>query len=148
MVMMEHLGTATDWEVFASDISRASLDQAISGVYPMARLDGLPRPYLERYCRRGVGPRAGTLRIAPALRDRLRFALVNLNAPLTGVGEFDVVFLRNVLIYFDAATKRAVVDRLVRQIRPGGWLFVGLSETLKNVSPELRLEQPAVYRRL
>lgn len=148
MVMMERLGQAAHWEVLASDISRSVLAQAKSGIYPMARLDSLPPEYLARYCRRGVDSKAGTLRIAPSLRSRVHFAQINLNAPITAIGEFEVIFLRNVLIYFDAPTKQAVVDRLLAQLRPGGWLFVGHSETLNDLSSHLRLEGPAVYRKL
>lgn len=148
MVLMDRLGKSATWEILASDISRSVLAQAKSGIYPTARLDGLPREYLARYCLRGVDSKAGTIRIAPPLRSHVHFAQINLNAPLTAVGEFEVIFLRNVLIYFDAATKRAVVDRLLQQLRPGGWLFVGHSETLSDFNSQLRLECPAVYRKL
>ena len=78
----------------------------------------------------------------------MRFAQVNLNGNLAGVGDFDVVFLRNVLIYFDLPTKRRIVERIVRQMRPGGWLFIGHSESLNGLDLGLRQERPTIYRRM
>ncbi|SEF66025.1 CheR family methyltransferase [Thauera chlorobenzoica] len=147
MVLMDRLGEQPPWEVFGSDISREVVDKARTGIYAMNRIDGIPRDYLGRFCLRGIGSRAGTLQVMPTLRQRVRFAQVNLNEPLAGVGEFDVVFLRNVLIYFDLPTKQQIVARIARQLRPGGWLFVGHSESLNGVSTALRQERPTVYRR-
>jgi chemotaxis protein methyltransferase CheR len=82
-----------------------------------------------------------------ALRGRVRFSQVNLNAPLPQVGMFDVIFLRNVLIYFQIDVKQRVVSRLVRQLKPGGWFIVGHSESLNGVCDGLRPVMPTVYRR-
>ena len=73
---------------------------------------------------------------------------MNLNDSLSAVGEFDVIFLRNVLIYFDAPSKQQIVARVVRQLRPGGWLFTGHSESLSGVRADLRQERPSIYRRV
>jgi chemotaxis protein methyltransferase CheR len=146
MVLMDRLGAQSPWQIFASDISAEVLDKARTGIYAMNRIDGIPADHLRRYCLRGVGSRAGTLRIAPALRERVRFAQVNLNAALTAHGLFDVIFLRNVMIYFDLATKRQIVERLARQLKPHGRLFVGHSESLNGVTTLLRQERPTIYR--
>lgn len=143
MVLADRLGMDAAWEVLGSDISREVLDKARAGVYATTRIDGIPPDYLRRFCKRGEG----TLEIDAALRRRLRFAQVNLNENLNGVGEFDVVFLRNVLIYFDLPTKRRIVERIVRQLRPGGWLFIGHSESLNGLDLDLRAERPTIYRR-
>jgi chemotaxis protein methyltransferase CheR len=66
--------------------------------------------------------------VRPKLRERVRFGQLNLTKPFSGLGPFDVVFLRNVLIYFDAETKRRVVDRVVATLRPGGLFFLGTAE--------------------
>ena len=68
------------------------------------------------------------VQIHPRLRERVRFGQLNLCQPIEALGPFDVVFLRNVLIYFDAATKREVVDRVLTQLRPGGLFFIGTAE--------------------
>ena len=148
MVLMDRLGEASPWEVFGSDLSREVLVRARSGVYPGDRIDGIPPDYLRRFCRRGAGSTGATLEVEPALRQRVRFAQVNLNDSLSAVGEFDVIFLRNVLIYFDAPSKQQIVARVVRQLRPGGWLFTGHSESLSGVRADLRQERPSIYRRV
>lgn len=147
MVLADRVGADAHWEVFASDISREVVEKARAGVYAMNRIDGIPPDYLRRFCLRGVGSREGTLQVDPALRRRVRFDQVNLNEALVGVGEFDVVFLRNVLIYFDLPTKRRIVERVARQLRPGGWLFIGHSESLNGLDLALRQERPTIYRR-
>jgi len=147
MVLMDKLGDSVPWEIVATDISREVLERARQGIYATERIDGIPPGYLRRYCLKGVGRRAGTLRIAPEVRRRVRFAELNLAGSLAAVGDFDVVFLRNVLIYFDIAMKRDIVGRVARQIRRGGWLFIGHSESLNGISTALRQERPTVYRR-
>jgi chemotaxis protein methyltransferase CheR len=147
MVVMDKLGASAAWEVVGSDISEAVLAQAQRGIYGMERLHGLPKDYLRRFCLRGVGDKAGTLLVEPGLRSRVRFARANLKADLKGLGEFDVIFLRNVLIYFDPTTKRNVVRRVLQQLKPGGWLFIGHSESLNGLDAPVRPMQPAIYRR-
>lgn len=147
MVLMDKLGPNVPWEVFASDISHDVLAKARAAVYSTSRIEGLSTEYLQRYCLRGVGSRAGTLCVAPEIRQRVQFAPVNLNASLAAVGDFDVVFLRNVLIYFNPHTKEQIVNRIIQQIRPQGWLFIGHSESLSGLSTPLRQERPTIYRR-
>lgn len=147
MVLMDRLGSSAGWEVFASDISREVLDKARNGVYAMSRTDGIPREYLRRYCLRGIGRREGTLRVDETIRKRVRFAPVNLNESLAKAGQFDVVFLRNVLIYFDLEAKQKIVERILGQLKPRGWLIVGHSESLNGVSGALSPEHPTIYRR-
>jgi len=94
-----------------------------------------------------AGARAGTLRIKDEVIGHVRFAQINLNRPLPDIGTFDVIFLRNVLIYFDTPTRQQVVERLVQRLKPKGWLFIGHSENLGNVTTSLRQCQPSIYRR-
>ncbi len=147
MVMMDHLGNDCPWEILATDISREVLARARQGIYGTERIDGVPREYLRRYFLHGIGSRAGTLRVAPEIRARVQFSEMNLNESLTSVGEFDVIFLRNVLIYFDPATKSEIVARVVGQIRRKGWLFIGHSESLNGITTAVRQERPTVYRK-
>jgi len=147
MVLMDRLGEDSPWQVFASDISLEVLARARQGIYGMERIQGIPPDYLKRFCLRGVGHSAGTLRIDSALRQRVEFAPVNLNQPLTGLGEFDLVLLRNVLIYFDGETKAQIVRRVVSQLKPRGWLIVGHSESLNGIESSVHLERPTIYRR-
>jgi chemotaxis protein methyltransferase CheR len=146
MMLDEMLGSEP-WEIVASDISTQILDKARNGLYPAARIPEIPKAYLNRYCLKGVGEHDGTMLIEPALRDRVSFVLHNLTEIPAKLGEFDVIFLRNVMIYFDQDTKRKVVARLLPLLRPGGYFLVGHSESLNGVTEEVRLVMPAVYRK-
>lgn len=146
MVLDELLGKEP-WEVVASDISSRILDKARSGLFPMERVPEIPKPYLSRYCLKGVDEHDGSLLIEKSLRERVRFISHNLTQPAPRLELFDVIFLRNVMIYFDQETKRQVVSRLLPLLRPGGHFLVGHSESLNGVTDALRLVMPAVYRK-
>jgi len=146
MVLDELMGKEP-WEVLASDISTRVLDKARSGLFPIERLPEIPKPYLSRYCLKGIAEQDGTLLIEKSLRDRVRFILHNLIQQPPRAELFDVIFLRNVMIYFDPDTKRQVVSHLIPLLRPGGYFFVGHSESLNGITNELRLVVPAVYRK-
>lgn len=146
MVLADSLGDAA-WEIFASDISSRVLERARGGQYALEQAEKVPRHYLNRYCMKGVGTQDGTFIVARSLRDRIKFAQVNLNQALPNVGEFDIIFLRNVMIYFDTETKRQVVQRLGTQLRKGGHFIVGHSESLNGVSYEFVAVRPSIYRK-
>ena len=105
------------------------------------------RAMLRTHCLKGVGSQDGQLLIDPALRRRVQLAQINLNEPLPEVGEFDVIFLRNVMIYFQAETKRQVVARLLAKLRPGGIFIVGHSESLNGLVQGLENPAPSIYRK-
>lgn len=146
MLLDELLGNEP-WEVVASDISTHVLEKARNGLYPAERIPEIPKHYLSRYCLKGVGEHDGTLLIEQSLRDRVRFMQHNLTETPAKLGEFDVIFLRNVMIYFDQETKRQVVSRLFPLLRSGGYFLVGHSESLNGVNEDVKLIVPAVYRK-
>ncbi len=146
MVLAEHLGGAS-WEIVASDVSTRVLERARVGHYPIERAKGIPPDYLAAYCLKGVGRQEGTLLIERKLRERVAFRQVNLMDVPADLGTFDIVFLRNVLIYFDLETKRRVVERVAARIKPGGHLLVGHSESLNGFADAIVAEAPAIYRR-
>ncbi|WP_310448357.1 protein-glutamate O-methyltransferase CheR [Thiobacillus sp.] len=146
MLLADRLGDAP-WDVFGSDISTQVLDKARRGLYPMERARGIPPSLLRAHCLKGVGSQDGQLLIDPALRRRVQLAQINLNEPLPEVGEFDVIFLRNVMIYFQAETKRQVVTRLLAKLRPGGIFIVGHSESLNGLAQGLETLAPSIYRK-
>lgn len=146
MVLAEALGDAP-WEVIGSDISTRVLERARSGHYSMQRMPEIPRSYLTRYCLKGVGSQDGTLLIARELRERVRFMQVNLIENLPKLGEFDVIFLRNVMIYFDQETKARVVSRLLPLLRDDGYFFISHSESLNGIVDSLKPIAPAIYRK-
>ena len=136
------------WEVFASDLSSRALEQARAGHYSLARAKNIPLQLLQAYCLKGIGTQAGTFLVAPQLHSRVQCAQINLVNALPPIGEFEFIFLRNVMIYFDVPTKRQVVARVLRQLRPGGYLIVGHAESLSGVTDGLKTVMPSIYRKL
>jgi chemotaxis protein methyltransferase CheR len=151
MVLGDHFGDVArgdgPWEVLASDISTRMLEKGRIGHYPMCRAEGISHEHRIRYCLKGVGAQENTLLMDEKLRGRVNFMQVNLNQPLPGLGAFDVIFLRNVMIYFDLQTKRQIVGRVLPLLRPGGHLLVGHSESLNGVVDELHALAPSIYRK-
>lgn len=139
--------TTMPWEVLASDISTHVLTIARAGHYPIARAQHIAQPQLAKYCLKGTGRQEGTFLIDQRLRSKINFAKINLNETLPSVGDFDVIFLRNVMIYFDQDTKQKVVARLLPKLKSGGYFIVGHSESLNGVSNALELISPSIYRK-
>ncbi|HSI96473.1 MAG: protein-glutamate O-methyltransferase CheR [Methylophilaceae bacterium] len=135
------------WEIVASDLSTQVLEKARRGLYSMQCAEDIPRHYLTRFCLKGIGSQQGNFMISRELRSRVRFTQVNLNAALPDMGEFEVIFLRNVMIYFDNNTKREVVHRMLPLLKPGGHLLIGHSESLNGVTDAYKLVMPSVYRK-
>ncbi len=146
MVLAERLGQRP-WESVGSDLSTKVLDKARRGLYPLERAEKIPKPYLRSYCLKGTGAQEGNFLIDPVLRKRVRFQQANLMEPLPKLGLFDVIFLRNVLIYFDPPTKKRVVNNLLPYMKPGGYFFSGHSESLTGLVEGLQAIQPAIYRK-
>lgn len=146
MVLADCMGVNGPWSILGTDISTQVLAQAQSGHYPMEKTRGLPPEYLRKYCLKGVRQHEGTFLVAPELRRHTRFKQVNLNHALPDVGKFHVIFLRNVMIYFDSHTKRQVVERLTQKLHPGGYFIVGHSESLNGLTERLRSIKPTIYR--
>ncbi len=137
-----------DWSSLGTDISDRVLRSATQGIYPNERLRNVSPERLKRHCLRGEGDSEGLSQIHPTLRERVRFGQLNLCAPFDGIGPFDVVFLRNVLIYFDAPTKAAVVDRVLTQLRPGGLFFIGMAEGRVPCTTRLQPLSPGAFRKV
>lgn len=145
MVLADQLGL-DDWQLVASDICGRALSQASRGLYRLERLELLPVDYLKRYCRRGTGAYQGMMMVDRELRERVRFEQHNLLHSWPEAGGFDVIFLRNVLIYFDQPTRQRVIDNLCAALRPGGWLITGHCESLAGIRLPLQQLAPSVYR--
>jgi chemotaxis protein methyltransferase CheR len=136
------------WDVTGSDISMRVLQQARSGHYSDERTKHIPAAYLKRFCLKGIDAQQGTLLIERNLRSRVQFMQVNLNMNLPQLGMFDVIFLRNVMIYFDGNTKRQVVARVLSRLKPGGHFYIGHSETLNDITDAVQSVAPSIYRKL
>ena len=136
-----------DWQILATDISDRVLRSAVEAVYPADRLRHVTPERLQRHCLRGDGPSEGLVQVRPELRQRVKFGQLNLCQPIEALGPFDVVLLRNVLIYFDTRTKQQVVDRVLEQLRPGGLFLIGTAEGRVQSSVALKPLAPGVFRK-
>jgi chemotaxis protein methyltransferase CheR len=146
MVLAESMGS-TPWEVVGTDISTRMVHDARRALYAMDRARHVPDDFLRKYCRKGIDQYTGKLLIDRSLRNRVRFVHANLNAPLPEIGRFDVIFLRNVMIYFNNETKQQVVNRVASLLKPDGYFLVGHSESLNDVTQAVRSVAPAIYRK-
>ena len=144
MVLDECLAS-TPWEVLGTDISSQVLQGALRGLYPLERARQMPQACMRKYCLRGTGDYAGSLLIQRELRSRVKFQQVNLNTTLPELGLFDMIFLRNVMIYFNDDTKRQVLARVLSTLKRGGHLCVGHSESITNLASGVESVAPAIY---
>jgi chemotaxis protein methyltransferase CheR len=135
------------WSILGTDISDRVLRSARQAVYPQDRLRFVSPQRLKRYCLRGEAESEGLVQIQERITERVQFGQLNLCQPIEPLGPFDVVFLRNVLIYFDQDTKRAVVDRVLARLRPGGLFFIGTAECRVLCDTPLQPLAPGVFRK-
>lgn len=148
MTAQENLGTSGSYEIVNSDIDTKVLATAQRGVYKADGSKGLSPERMQRFFMRGKGSNEGFMRVKPELQKNLSFQTVNLIQDLPFREPFDVVFCRNVMIYFDAATQRAVLERIHRVMKPGGMLFVGHAENFSDARNLFALRGKTVYERL
>lgn len=146
-MVLRHVLGITGWSLVASDVSRSVVTRAARGLYKMDRIAGIPQEYLKAYCLKGQREYEGMLLVEKSLRELVEFRLVNLLEIPSDLQDLDVVFLRNVIIYFDAPTKERVLRSVCQRIRPDGWLLLGHSESLAGMELPLRQIRPSVYRR-
>jgi chemotaxis protein methyltransferase CheR len=137
----------TPWEILGTDISTRVLAGARRALYSMERGRHIPPDYLRRYCRKGTGTYDGMFLVDPNLRSKVMFRHLNLNQDLPQLGQFDMVFLRNVMIYFSNETKREVVARVISAIKPGGYFCIGHSESLNEVSTAVNMVSNSIYQK-
>ena len=148
MTALESLGSASGFRLSASDIDSKVLATAARGVYRIDSIKGLGQERLQRFFLRGKGANAGFVRVRPELQAPIDFLSVNLIRDDWPFREpFDFVFCRNVMIYFDAATQRAVLERIHRVMKPGSMLFVGHSENFNESRDLFVLRGKTVYER-
>jgi chemotaxis protein methyltransferase CheR len=149
MTVVEALGTSAPVKIICSDIDTHVLATAKRGVYA-ADARGLSPERLSRHCLRGTGSNTGFIRMKPELTRLVEFRPFNLmNPSWTNLGEaFDIIFCRNVMIYFDGPTQRKVLAQMHAALKPGGLLYVGHSENFTEARELFRLRGKTVYERL
>lgn len=148
MLLAEHLGIDGNWRVLGTDISSVILSDARKGVYDEHRVRLVPKSYRYKYLLKGTGSQKGRTAVVPELKKHIKFESYNLiDSPLNKEA-FDVIFCRNVLIYFDHKTKDKVVNRLCKNLKSDGYLFSGRSESLHSLSHTLTTVKPSVYQNI
>jgi chemotaxis protein methyltransferase CheR len=149
ITVLDALQSATPPSIrlLATDLSTKALATASAGVYKMDRVASIPLDILRRHFQKGMGEQAGTARVAPHVRKLIEYRQLNF-LDATDLNErFDVIFCRNVMIYFDHTMQQRVVSLLERHLVPGGYLFISHSESLNGTTHGLRWVAPAVYQR-
>lgn len=147
MVLAEQLGINERWRIYGTDINTRVIPFAQRAIYATERAQHVPPHLWLRYFQRGHDEYAGKIRVRPELARKVSFSNLNLLTCSDFVErDFDVIFLRNVLIYFNEATKARVLSQLCDRLKPGGYLLVGHSEIIRQQDLPLEQEAPSRYR--
>jgi chemotaxis protein methyltransferase CheR len=147
ITLAEHLAN-WDWHIEATDISHKILAKASAAIYREEVVSKMTPAMVKAHFQRGVGPQEGNYRVKSSLRDKVTYRQLNLlegEPPFQN--PFNLIFCRNVMIYFDRPTQEELIAKLARRLVPGGYLFVGHSESLTGIKHSLQLVRPAIYRR-
>lgn len=135
-----------DYTIFATDISNASVMKAFRAIYNKETIKSLNQNLVKKYFLAGKDDNESKVRVVKNLREKVHFSILNLvDDYFFQNNSLDVVFCRNTLIYFDDQSKREVVQKLIDKVKPGGYFFVGLSETVTQYSTAIKQVSPSVY---
>jgi len=136
------------FNILATDISTEVLDKARSGIFKSEVIRPVPQSLRKKYLMRSRDPQNDLARVVPELRTKIEFRRLNFMDPDFGLSESpEIIFCRNVIIYFDRTTQIRLLEKLVRQLAPGGFFFAGHSESLQNMDLPLVTAGTAVYRK-
>ena len=133
-------------KVYASDLNTQVLAQAELGIYPLARMEALPQGW-RRFFQKGIREKAGYVQVKREVRRLVQFFRFNLMDHFPFREEVDVIFCRNVMIYFEKNTQIELVEKFHHALKPGGYLFIGHSESLCNHQHRFKYVKPAIYRK-
>ena len=149
ITLLESLASSTMFRpsILASDIDTTVLSKASSGVYDLSRLDGLPMNLKKRWFYKGKGSNSGLVRVSPELQNLITFRQVNLMHEWPIKDKFQIIFCRNVVIYFDRPTKVNLLNRFADQLVDGGYLILGHSESIQGLSNRFDTVSKTVYRK-
>jgi chemotaxis protein methyltransferase CheR len=138
-----------DFSILGTDISTQILQKAIDAVYKEDRVNVVPLEMKRKYLLRSKDRTNPTVKIAPQLRKKVRYGRLNFMDNQYDIPEtFDVIFCRNVLIYFDRETQERVIDKLCGKLKSGGYFFLGHSESIMNMNLPLRQIKPTIFKRI
>ncbi len=147
MTMAEALDRQkVDWRILATDISTRVLQHAMAGQYSAEKMESVPPAYRSRFTRRIRGDRGDQYAIVPEIREKVLFRQINLaQTPYVLRGPLDIIFCRNVMIYFDNDVRRGLLNEFFRLLRPGGMLLVGHAESLTGLTTDFRPIRASIY---
>jgi chemotaxis protein methyltransferase CheR len=151
MVLKEYQASlpAFDFDILGTDICTDVLEKAVQGIYAAAKAEPIPEALKRKYLLKSKDPKSRMIRISPMLRSLVRFRRLNFMDEDFGFREpFDIIFCRNVIIYFDRPTQARLLAQLVNNLDVGRYIFLGHSETLLGLNLPLKQMAPSVYRRL
>ena len=135
------------FDIFASDISDTMLEAAKRGVYPVDRTRSVPMPILHKYFQKGINYSADKVKIKDEVKARIRFGKYNLVTGTPPKAEYDVIFCRNVMIYFDLPTKQKVINDMYTALKPNGYFIFGQSESIVGIQSPLKTISPSIYQK-
>ncbi len=150
MILQEFAEKAAgfDYQILATDISTRVLEKALQAVYELERVAPVPQPMKKKYLLRSKEKSRGLVRIVPELRKKVSFRRLNFMERDFGIQEaIDIIFCRNVIIYFDRPTQERLLQKFCRHLTKDGHIFMGHSETLNGLDVPLVLAHPTVYRK-
>jgi len=138
-----------NWEIIGTDINEEVLAKARKGVYPIKRAEKVPSGVLKKYCLKGVDEDEGKFIISDKIKKHVKFMHLNLQEPFpNSLGNFDLIFLRNVIIYFNKETTSQIINRLIERMNRNGHLFMGSAENLNGQEATLNRVAATIYQKL
>ena len=150
ITIKESLPVTQNWDIkiLATDLNSEILDVARTGIYKSDLLENMPKGRRNRWFRKGTGNNEGFVRVVPEIRELLHFRKLNLTGPWPMQKPFDIIFCRNVVIYFNQETRKILVDRFVDFLKDDGYLFVGHSESLLGITDRLESVGRTIHKKI
>jgi len=146
IAMLLHHHYTAPWQLMASDVNNSVIEHAKKGIYINERTTFLPDEYRKAYCSKGTDQFEGYMRVKPQLRNKINFFNFNLLDDMNSLGQINLIFIRNVMIYFDDEVRQKIIKNISRILAPEGWLFISHSETLHGLEHDFELIHPAIYK--
>lgn len=147
-MVLDDLFQTGNWGLTGTDVSETAIALAKEGHYAISTVNKIPKAYRIAYCLKGVGVHQGSFIVAKSVRRYCQFYVDNLLDLKVIVTNFDIIFLRNVLIYFSETRQQEIIDTVVRRLNKGGLLFLGHSEALRRKRYDLEVVAPCIYRKV
>ena len=135
------------YDILGSDINQTVIRAARRGVYPIALADEIPKNYLKKYCLKGVRSMEGTFKVHERIKNPVKFERNNLRDQYLKLNHFHLIFLRNVLIYFENDVRTEIIQKISHNLIQGGYLIIGHSESLSRIDHKMEAIRPSIYRK-